>query len=155
MRHLWLLVVWALAALASPAFAQEDARAQAAAVFAEAGTALEAHDYERAAELYQRAGSLFPTPTAAYWHGKSLDALMRLIAARERYAEAAGWPHADDEPESYARARELAARELRQVDARIPTGPAVSVTETPRAQTASRRESSSSRKPASLSGLFT
>jgi tetratricopeptide (TPR) repeat protein len=111
-------VIVALGA-ATPARADERYD-EAKAIFAQAGEAFEAGDRARAAELYQRAFDTYPTPTAAFWHGRALASMGRLVAADARYRVAAEWVLTADAPPAYAEARAAAEREREALAPRIP-----------------------------------
>jgi hypothetical protein len=112
-----------LAALlaASVALAQGDAdRATARALAEQAQDALEAKDYARAADLFDRAAALVRAPTLSLGRARALAGLGELVAAHEAYQKILrdGVP-ADASP-AFARAIDEARGELAALAARLP-----------------------------------
>jgi hypothetical protein len=99
---------------------EDSTRAQARALFGDAGVAFEAGDFARAADLYSQSHQLYPSPTALFWEGRSLAALGRLVDAYARLDEAARWTLTPQSPEGFRNAVDEALREREALSRRVP-----------------------------------
>ena len=87
----------------------------------EGATFYESGKYEEARERFHRANALFPAPALELWEARSLNKLLRLVEAEERYASVKRYPL---RPEDSAVVRASVAEAISEVEKlrkRIPT----------------------------------
>ncbi|MCL4755737.1 MAG: hypothetical protein KJ015_36645 [Myxococcales bacterium] len=125
MRRIWgsELVACALAlTLTSAALAQEDdANRNAARELAEqAAKAMEAEDWAKAQDLYQRAYALVPAPTLSLRHARALAKGGRWVEALEAYVRTTRTRLDASSPPAFREAVEQAQTELAELRPRVP-----------------------------------
>jgi len=125
MRRIWgsSFVACAVAlALATPARAQEDdANKNAARELAEqAAKAMEAEDWAKAQDLYQRAYALVPAPTLSLRHARALAKGGRWVEALEAYVRTTRARLDASSSPAFREAVEQASSELAELRPRVP-----------------------------------
>jgi hypothetical protein len=82
---------------------------------------MDAGQWEKARELYHRAGELVPAPTLTLREARALTKLGKLVEASELLVRAARWPLDSSAPPAFRAATQEAAAELEKLRSRIPT----------------------------------
>jgi hypothetical protein len=77
--------------------------------------------FDKALDAYEGADALMNVPTTAIEVARTLEALGRLVEAREKALEIGQMPGAETEPHAFAIARHDAAQLLERIEPRIPT----------------------------------
>jgi len=131
-----LLAALAATALTGSALAQSDGdRATARAMAEQAQNALDAKDFTRAQELFERATALVRAPTLELGRARSLAGMGRLVAAHEAYQRIVREGVPADASPAFAKAVEDARGEIAALARRLPSvvlrvdGPAASSAE--------------------------
>lgn len=120
-RH-GLRVLGLLLALAMPAAAQTDTQRAAARSAAQAGDkAFKAQRYEEAASYFARAEAIMHAPTLLLFLARSQAKLGQYVQARESYIKILREQLASDAPAAFVAAKQSAADELPEVEAKIAT----------------------------------
>lgn len=106
---------------ASPAVA-EDAETRTAArdLATQGAQAFEAGQYAQASDFFRRAHELVPAPSIALLRARSLAKLGQLLEAIDIYEQTARLKLAEDAPEAYSQAVEIARSEVEDVRHRLP-----------------------------------
>jgi hypothetical protein len=120
----WLLVFGLCALPARPALAQEldDQTRSAARELATEGSSLyQQSDFDGAYDRFNRAYQLVQRPNVGIWAARSLVRAGRWVEASERYLELERSTLPADAPAEQTQAQEDAARERRELLARIPS----------------------------------
>lgn len=108
--------------LAAPAFAQSDAdRATARSLGQEGQTALDAKDYAKAADLFERAEKLFHAPTLMLGKARAYVGVKRLVEAQETYNRMVREGVPPNAPDAFKKAVEDAKREVAELEPRVPS----------------------------------
>lgn len=95
-------------------------KATARTLFFSAVEASKAGDHEKAADLFDRSNRLYPAPTAALGLARALEATGQWLKATEVYYAILRRQPEADEPAAFARAKDAARSELRELEARTP-----------------------------------
>lgn len=120
----WLLAFGICALSARPVLAQEldDQTRSAARELATEGSSLyQQNDFEGAYDRFNRAYQLVQRPNVGIWAARSLVRAGRWVEASERYLELERLTLPADAPAEQAQAQQDAARERRELLARIPS----------------------------------
>lgn len=80
----------------------------------------EAGDHAGALQKYQAADAIMGVPTTAIEVGRALEALGRLVEARDAFLRVLRYPRQESEPSAFAKARTRADERARELAARIP-----------------------------------
>jgi hypothetical protein len=91
------------------------------ALYAQGMQALDAHEYASAERACGGAHALVKAPTSAACWARALEAVGRLVEARDVFLEAAHFPVASDEPTVFTRARAASRAEADAIAKRIPS----------------------------------
>ncbi len=125
-RALWLCGALAAGALgAAPAAAQQVSPADkelARRLMDEADKAFEAKRYPESVQKYCQADKIMGVPTTALECGKALEAMLKLLDAKDVYVRAAHYEHpaGQKEPEAFVNARAAAVQKADALGPRIP-----------------------------------
>jgi hypothetical protein len=113
--------VGSLTALHSPARAQSDEdRAAARAAATEGAKAMADHRYADAVDLFSRAESLLHAPTHLLYIARALAAQGKLVRAQETYLKIGRDTLAPNAPKAFKDAQADAAKELGELEPRVP-----------------------------------
>jgi len=100
---------------------QIESRVLARRMADEGATLYESGKYEEARERFHRANALFPAPALELWEARSLNKLLRLVEAEERYASVKRYPLRPEDSAVVRASIAEAISEIENLRKRIPT----------------------------------